>query len=50
MKDAGSAEGIQSYRGQRYEGVITGKLIVSFRYLHLYVMVVLSGARVERAL
>ena len=30
MKDIGSAEGIQSYRGQGYEGAIAGKCLFDF--------------------
>ncbi len=45
MKDIGSTVGIRSYRGQGYEGVMTGsELRISGN--HLYVMVVLSGARI----
>ena len=50
MKNIGSAEDIQSYRGQGYEGAIAGKCFVTSRHLHLYVMAVLSGARVVRVL
>jgi len=45
-----STEGIQSYRGQRYEGIMTGKCIAKSRHLHLYEMVVLSETRVVRVL
>jgi hypothetical protein len=47
-KDTGSTMGIQSYKGQGYEGAKSGNGFVNSRYLHLYVMVVLSGARVVR--
>ena len=50
MKDIGSTVGIRSYRGQGYEGVMTGKCIANSQHLHLYVMVVLSGALVVRVL
>ena len=45
-----SIVGIQSYEGQGYEGVMSGRCIATSRHLHLYVMAVLSGARVVRAL
>ena len=50
VKHIGSTMGIQFYRGQGYEGVMTGKCIASFRHLHHYVMDVLSGGRVVRVL
>jgi hypothetical protein len=50
MEDIGSIVGIQSYEGQGYEGVMSGKCIATSRHLHLYVMAVLSGARVVRVL
>ncbi len=31
MKDIGSAEGIQSYRGQGYEGAMSGKCFCDFQ-------------------
>jgi hypothetical protein len=42
--------GIQSYRGQGYEGDKSGNCFTNSRYIQLYVMVVLSGARVVRVL
>ena len=48
VKDIGSTVGIQSYRGQGYEGDMSGNCFANSRHLHLYVMVVLSGARVVR--
>ncbi len=50
MKDIGSAVGMQSYRGRGTKGIWPGSVVVTSRYLHLYVMVVLSGAHVVRAL
>ncbi len=49
MEDIGSTVGIRSYRGQGYEGVVVGKCLATSRRFHLYVMVVLSGARFVRA-
>jgi len=49
VKDIGSATDIQSYRGQGYEGTMSGNYFANSRHLHLYVMVLLSGARVVRA-
>ncbi len=43
MEDIGSAMGIQSYRGQGYEGAIVGKCLASSRRFHLYVMDMLLG-------
>ena len=40
--------GIQSYRGQGYEGAMSGNCFANSPYLHIYVMAVLSGARVVR--
>ena len=37
-------------RGHEYEGVMSKKRIATSRHPHLYVMVVLSGARVVRVL
>jgi hypothetical protein len=48
VKDIGSTVGIQSYRGQGYERAMSRNYFVNSRYLHLYVMVVLSGTRVVR--
>jgi len=48
VKDIGSTVGIQSYRGQGYEGAMSGNFFANSRHLHLYVMDVLSGARVGR--
>jgi len=42
--------GIQSYMGQGYEGKATGVRVTATRRPLLYVMVVLSGARVVRAM
>ena len=50
VKDIGSAGGIQSYGGRGTKGLWPGSAFVTSRYLHLYVMAVLSGARVVRAL
>jgi hypothetical protein len=50
VNDIGSAVGMQSYRGMGMKGLLPGSAFVTSRYLHLYVMVVLSGARVVRAL
>jgi hypothetical protein len=50
VNNIGSTVGIQSYRGQGYKGVSTGKSIANSRHLHLYVMVVLSGTRFVRVL
>ena len=50
MKDIGSKVGIQSYRGQGYEGAMSGDCFANSQYLPLDVMVVLSGARVVRVL
>jgi len=50
VEDIGSTMGIQSYRGQGYEGVLSGKYIARSRHPHFYVMAVLSGARVVRIL
>ena len=48
MKDFEFTVGIQSYRGQGYEGDISGNCFANFRHLDLYAMAVLSGARVVR--
>ena len=48
VKDIGSTVGIQLYRGQGYEGAMSGDCFTNFWHLHLYVMAVLSGARVVR--
>jgi hypothetical protein len=50
VEDIGSTVGIQSYGGQGYEGVMSGKCIATSRHPYLYVMAVLSGARVVRVL
>ena len=50
VKDIGSAVGMQSYRGRVTKGLLPGSAFVTSRYLHLYVMAMLSGARVVRAL
>ena len=50
VKNIASTMGIHSDRGQGYEEVMTGKCISNSRHLHLYVMAVLSGARVVRAI
>ncbi len=50
MKDIGSAEDIKSYRGKGTKGLWPGSAYMTSRYLYLYVMAVLSGARVVRAL
>ena len=50
MKDIGSIVGILSYRGQGHEVAMTGKCFAKSLYLNLYVMDVLSGARVVRVL
>jgi hypothetical protein len=50
VEDIGSTVVIQSYEGQGYEGVMFGKCIARSRHTHLYVMAVLSGARVVRVL
>ena len=50
MKDIGSTVGIQSYRGQEYEGAMSGNNFANSLQLQLYVMVLLSGARVVRVL
>ena len=50
MEDIGSIVGIQYYEGRGYEGVMPGKCIATSRHPHLYVMVVLSGARVVSVL
>ena len=42
--------GIQSYMGQGYEGKASGVRVATSRRPHLYVMAVLSGARVVRVL
>jgi len=39
----GSTVGIQSYRGQGYEGDVSGNRFAISRHLHLYVMVVLGA-------
>jgi len=49
-EDVGSTVGIQSYEGQGYEGVMFERCIATSRHPHLYVMAVLSGARVVSAL
>jgi hypothetical protein len=48
VQDIGSALGIYSYRGHGYEGAMSRNCFANSRHLHLYVMVVLSGARVVR--
>ena len=48
MKDIGSTVGIQFYTGQGYEWAMSGNCFANSRHLHLYVVVVLSGARVVR--
>ena len=50
MKDIGSAVGMQLYRDRGTKGLWPGSAVVTSLYLHLYVMDVLSGARVVRAL
>jgi hypothetical protein len=50
VEGIGSTVGIQSYNGQGYEGVVSGKRVATSRDLHFYVMALLSGARVMRAL
>jgi hypothetical protein len=50
VKDIGSIVGIRSYRGQGYEGAMSGDCFENFWHLHLYVMAVLSRARVVRFL
>jgi hypothetical protein len=50
VEDIESAVGIQSCGGQGYEGIVSGKRIATSRDLHFYVMAVLSGALVVRAL
>jgi hypothetical protein len=50
VKDIGSAGGIHSYGGRGTKGLWPGSAFVTSWYLHLYVMAVLSGARVVRAL
>ena len=50
VKDIGSAVGMQSYRGRGTKGLLPGSAFVTSRYLRLYVMDVLSRARVVRAL
>ena len=41
---------IQSYMGQGYEDEASGVRVAATRHLHLYVMIVLYGARVVRVL
>ncbi len=41
---------MQSYEGQGTKRLCPGSAFVTSRYFHLYVMVVLSGARVVRVL
>ncbi len=41
---------MQSYRDRGTKGLWPGSVVVTSRYFHLYVMAVLSGARVVRAL
>jgi len=48
VKDTGSTSGIQSYMGHGYEGAISENCFANSRHLQLYVMAVLSGARVVR--
>ena len=50
VEDIGSTMGIQSYERKGYAGVMSGKGIATSRHPHLYVMAVLSGARVLRVL
>jgi len=50
VKDIGSTTCIQPYRGQGYEGAMSGNCFANFRHLHLYVMDVFSRARVVRVL
>ena len=50
VKDIGSTEGIQSYDGQGAKRLCLGSAFVPSRYFHLYVMAVLSWARVVRVL
>ena len=50
MEDIVCTVDIHLYEGQGYEGVMSGKCTGTFRHPHLYVMAVLSGARVVRVL
>ncbi len=50
VKDIGSAGVYSPIGGRGTKGLYPGSAFVPSRYLHLYVMVVLSGARVVRAL
>ncbi len=49
VEDIGSTVGIQSYGGG-CEGVTSGECFATSRHPHLYVMAMLSGARVVRVL
>ena len=50
MENIGSTVDIHYCEGQGYEGGMSGKCIATSRHPHLYVMAVLSEARVMRVL
>jgi hypothetical protein len=50
VEDIGSTTGIQSYMSKVRRGGVPGCVSTSSRYRYIYVMAVLSGARVVRVL